>query len=237
MRDGLSAHRCTWPDRLSYGAPPRPEPARPAPPRRGTRRPPGGTWRTGHGARSGRHRAPQRSGPGRCAPPPAGAPLASPAAPAACRRPTLRSRPCSRSYPASSVPPARPGGPSRQGSPRSLRRTRVGRATPGWPGRVLEHERADPVRPGNRSPQRQEATQRVPDERDRLALGVHDSDDVGEQDFRCRGQLVLGEARRLPVTALNCHPPGDVPPWEMTRVRSSNSRSVSGSCVCSKRNV
>jgi len=41
MRDGLSAHRCTWPDTLSYGAPPRPEPARPAPPRRGTRRPPG----------------------------------------------------------------------------------------------------------------------------------------------------------------------------------------------------
>ena len=41
----------------------------------------------------------------------------------------------------------------------------------------------------------------MPDERDRLALGVHDSDDVGEQDFRCRGQLVLGEARRLPVTA------------------------------------
>ena len=77
----------------------------------------------------------------------------------------------------------------------------------------------------------------MPDEHDRLALGVHDSDDVGEQDFRCRGQLVLGEARRLPVTALNCHPPGDVPPWEMTRVRSSNLRSVSGSCVYSKRNV
>ena len=71
----------------------------------------------------------------------------------------------------------------------------------------------------------------MPDEHDRLALAVHDSDDVGEQDFRCRGQLVLGEARRLPVTALNCHPPGDVLFWEMTPVRSSNSQSVSGSCL------
>ena len=41
----------------------------------------------------------------------------------------------------------------------------------------------------------------MPDERDRLRLRVHDGDDVGEQDFRCRGQLVLSEARRLPVTA------------------------------------
>ena len=62
---------------------PRPGPAMPAPPRRGTRRRPGGTWRAGRGARSGRHRAPRRSGPGRCAPPPAGAPSASPAAPGA----------------------------------------------------------------------------------------------------------------------------------------------------------
>ena len=40
----------------------------------------------------------------------------------------------------------------------------------------------------------------MPDERDRLRLGVHDGEDVGEQDFWCRGQLVFGEARRLPVT-------------------------------------
>jgi hypothetical protein len=40
----------------------------------------------------------------------------------------------------------------------------------------------------------------VPDERDGLRLGVQDGEDVGEQDFGCRGQLVLGEARRLPVT-------------------------------------
>jgi hypothetical protein len=44
-------------------------PAMPAPPRRGTRPRPGGTWRAGRGGRSGRHRAPRRSETGRCVPP------------------------------------------------------------------------------------------------------------------------------------------------------------------------
>jgi hypothetical protein len=41
----------------------------------------------------------------------------------------------------------------------------------------------------------------MPNKRNRVRLRVQDGHDVGEQDFRCRAQLVLGEARGLPVTA------------------------------------
>jgi len=52
-------------------------------PRRGTCRRPRSTGRAGPCGGSGRHLAPRRSGPGRCARPPAAAPSASPAAPGA----------------------------------------------------------------------------------------------------------------------------------------------------------